>query len=203
MRAFAAFVPISLTRHDARCRYCSSQKTAVSAGRIPPNRPVDSSIIYGLISAVAYGAAEYLSQPAGKNVATWRTSFYYYALGFILLSGLVFFGPSGLEHGLKAPLPGWLLSVGSGFSLLAAVVLFTQGLIKGSIAVVAPIAASYGAVTTILSCISGERFTYWTALGIGLTIIGASGAAVPPTGTRLAEQSLDIANIRKIGRAHV
>ncbi len=149
---------------------------------------MDPGIVYGLVSAVAYGASDYLSQIAGKMVGAWRATLYYYALGFVALS-LWLWRPSSLHQALNVPLSAWLLAVGSALLLLAAVVLLTQGLIKGSIAVVIPVLASYGAVTTLLSFASGEQFTQRVVLGIVLTIAGASGSAIPPAGTRFAEQS--------------
>lgn len=116
-------------------------------------------------------------------MGTWRASFLYYALGLAALSAWIPLQPLGLRPALNAPLSGWLISIASGLSLLAAVVLFTQGLIKGSIAVVAPITASYGAVTTLLSALTGEHFTTWAGTGIALTIAGACGAAVPASGS--------------------
>ena len=153
---------------------------------------MDPAISFGLVSALAYGAADYLSQIAGKAVGAWRASFYYYALGVAALSTWIALQPFGLQHASSVPLSGWLISIGSGLSLLAAVVFFTHGLIKGSIAVVAPITASYGAVSTGLSFIVGERFTHWAAIGIALTVAGACGAAVRPSGTRLSTQSSGI-----------
>jgi drug/metabolite transporter (DMT)-like permease len=63
--------------------------------------------------------------------------------------------------------------------LLFAVVLFTQGLVKGQIAVVAPVTATYGAVTTCLSILVGERFSPPAFAGLVLVIGGASIVALP------------------------
>ena len=145
---------------------------------------MDSSIWFGLLSAFAYGAADYLSQVAGRQIGAWRATLYYYALGFVALSVALCLQPFGFQHLSRVPLSAWLIAVASGLLLLAAVVLFTQGLIKGSIAVVAPVMASYGAVTTLLSLLAGERFSYRTISGIALTIAGACGAAVRPAGSR-------------------
>lgn len=150
---------------------------------------MDPAILYGLLSAFAYGAADYLSQIAGKNVGAWRASFYYYTLGVVALSIWISLQSDGWQHFFDFPITGWLVSIGSGLALLSAVILFTRGLIKGSIAIVAPVAASYGAVTTLLSLIAGERFTHWAGIGLVLTIGGACAAAVPPREARLAPQA--------------
>jgi drug/metabolite transporter (DMT)-like permease len=145
---------------------------------------VDPAILSGLLAAFAYGGADFLTQIAGKYVGVWRASFYYYALGFVALSVWISCQPSGWQHAIQTPVSAWLISAGSGLALLAAVVFFTQGLIKGNIAVVVPIMASYGAVTTLLSLLTGEHFTVWVAVGIALTIAGACGAAIPAAGVR-------------------
>jgi drug/metabolite transporter (DMT)-like permease len=143
---------------------------------------VDLAIVYGLLSAIAYGAADFLSQDAGRKVGAWRASFYYYILGFAALSLLISVQPSGWQHGYNAPLSAWFMSVGSGLLLLTAVVAFTQGLIQGQIAVVVPIMASYGAVTTLIALMAGEHLTARTVTGLTLTICGACGAAIPALG---------------------
>jgi drug/metabolite transporter (DMT)-like permease len=140
---------------------------------------VDFSVICGLTSALSYGTGDYLSQIAGRAVGVWRTSFYYYLLGFAALSIWLLLQPQVLSRAHSAPPGAWWLSIGSGLTLLAAVILFTQGLIKGTIAIVAPVTASYGAVTTLLSFAAGERFSSHGGFGIALTIAGACLVAVP------------------------
>jgi uncharacterized membrane protein len=150
---------------------------------------VDPAILYALLSALAYGASDFLSQIAGKYVGAWRATLYYYAIGVVALSVCIGLQPGYLQQVVAIPRSGWLISAGSGVLLLTAVLLFTQGLIKGSIAVVVPVMASYGAVTTLLASLSGEQFTQRTALGIALTIAGAAGSAVPPAGIRFVAQT--------------
>jgi drug/metabolite transporter (DMT)-like permease len=140
---------------------------------------VDSAIVYGLLSAFAYGAADFLSQDAGRKVGAWRASFYYYVLGVAGLSLWISMQQRGWQSLPGVPVSAWLMAAGSGILLLAAVVTFTQGLIVGQIAVVVPIMASYGAVTTVLSLAAGEHMTARTGAGIALTICGACGAGMP------------------------
>jgi drug/metabolite transporter (DMT)-like permease len=149
---------------------------------------VDLGVVCGLISAAGYGGADYLSQSAGRSVGVWRTSFYYYVLGVTVLSAWVVIQPEVLQRAAGAPSLAWLAAIASGLCLLTAVVLFTQGLIKGAIAVVAPITASYGAVTTLLSAIAGEHFSAWGIVGIVMIIMGACGVAIPAAGTGLASR---------------
>src|SRR5581483_5208796 len=73
----------------------------------------------------------------------------------------------------------WSACALSGVVLLGGSVLFTQGLIRGSLAVVAPVTASYGAISTLLSLMAGEPLTRRALVGLGLTILGACLVAVP------------------------
>jgi drug/metabolite transporter (DMT)-like permease len=68
----------------------------------------------------------------------------------------------------------------SGFILLAAAALLTRGLIRGSLAVVAPVTASYGAIAALLATASGEHLDGKAIAGIGLTVLGVCLVSVPP-----------------------
>jgi drug/metabolite transporter (DMT)-like permease len=140
---------------------------------------VDQAVLCGLLSALSYGIADYVSQVAGRTVGVWRTSFYYYLTGFIVLSVWLFAQPEAQHNAQHAPLNAWAAALGSGVLLLCAVVLFTQGLVKGQIAVVAPVTATYGAVTTCLSILLGERFSLQALAGLVLIMGGASILALP------------------------
>jgi drug/metabolite transporter (DMT)-like permease len=94
---------------------------------------VDLSVLCGLLSALSYGIEDYLSRVAGRKVGVWRTSFYYYLIGFAALS-IWLFVQSQIKHPPhNASVTAWSAAVGSGVLLLSAVLLFTQGLVKGQI----------------------------------------------------------------------
>ena len=139
-----------------------------------PITSAESSVLYGLASAASYGVADYLSQVAGRTVGVWRTSFYYYLLGLLALSCWLLAEPHALHLLQNAPLYGWLAGIASGLALLAAVVLFTQGLVSGDIAIVAPVTATYGGVTALLLFLNGQHFSAATVGGLALLVAGAS-----------------------------
>jgi hypothetical protein len=130
-----------------------------------------------------------LSQRARRSVGAWRASFYYYAIGVVASRLSWPFTSASSEMPCKSHRQRIGLQP-SGLSLLAAVVHFTQGLIKGSIAVVAPVTASYGAVTTLFSMEGGEHLTVIAIIGIALTIAGACGCAIPDLRARLSGRPL-------------
>ncbi len=142
------------------------------------------AVLLGLASALFYGVTDYLVRVAGRAVGLWRIMFYSELVSLLLLSGW-----GGVTH-MSAPAPfsshpwAWCAAIGSAVVLLAAATLLTQGLIKGSLAVVAPVAASYGAVTTALSVAAGEHLSVRTLVGLTLTVGGVSLVSVPPNASR-------------------
>jgi drug/metabolite transporter (DMT)-like permease len=145
---------------------------------------LDFSIAYGLASALSYGAGDFASQIAGRAIGVWRATFYYYLLGFAALSGWLISRADSWGAIQSVSPYVWVWSVASGLALLAAVVLFTQGLIKGRIEVVVPVMASYGAVTTLLALATGELLSWTAILGIALVVVGACLIAVPSAEAR-------------------
>jgi uncharacterized membrane protein len=112
-------------------------------------------------------------------VGVWRTSFYYYLTGLVSVTIWILVDPHSLDRARTASMGAWLAGVGSGPALLAAVVLFTQGLVRGQIAVVVPVTATYGAVTTLLAFFMGARFSAQSLLGLTLIVAGASVISLP------------------------
>jgi drug/metabolite transporter (DMT)-like permease len=150
---------------------------------------VEPSVAFGLLSALSYGIADYLSRIAGRAVGAWRTSFYYYLVGTAVLSAWLLFEPPDLVHARDAPIDAWLAGVGSAVALLAAVVLFTHALVRGDIAVVVPVTATYGAVTTLLSFCVGERLSARSLAGLTLMVFGAAVVSLPTQENPRSDQS--------------
>jgi drug/metabolite transporter (DMT)-like permease len=148
---------------------------------------LDFSFIFGLASALSYGAGDFATQLAGRAIGVWRATLYYYLLGFAALSAWLLVRPSAWDVIQSAAPWVWATAIASGLALLTAVVLFTQGLINGRIEVVAPVMSGYGAVTTVLSALTGERFTWMGIVGIALIVAGACVIAIPPAGVRTAK----------------
>lgn len=141
---------------------------------------MDLALLFGLASALAYGTGDYLWQHAGRAVGLWRSSFYGALVGLLALTVWLLAEPVVVKHALAAPPAAWIGCIGSALALTAASILLTQGLIRGTLAVVAPVTAGYGAVTAVLSALSGERFTGAATLGLALVIAGACTAAIRP-----------------------
>jgi drug/metabolite transporter (DMT)-like permease len=150
---------------------------------------VNVAVICGLVSALSYGTGDYLSRVAGRAVGPWRASFYYYILGLGLLSIWLLWNSNELHRARGSGVMVWALALATGVAMLAAVLLFTRGLIRGTIGVVAPVTASYGAVTALLSVWMGERFSIYGTLGIALIVAGACLTAAPAGDVAQREKS--------------
>src|SRR5215469_12548667 len=140
---------------------------------------MDLAALYGLASALCYGAGDFLWQAAGRAAGLWRSSFYGSLVGLVALSAWLLLRPELTASALTSAPAAVVASIIAAVLLEAASVLLTQGLIRGSLAVVAPVTASYGAVTAILSAASGEHISRDAAAGLALIIAGACVVAIP------------------------
>jgi drug/metabolite transporter (DMT)-like permease len=139
---------------------------------------MNAALLLGLISAVCYGLTDYLSRIAGRAVGVWRSLLYGDLLGLLVLSLWLLIAP-GIERPVHAAPGAWAATLASGFILLAAAALLTQGLTRGTLAVVAPVTASYGAIAALLAAASGERLAGKAIAGICVTVLGVCLVSVP------------------------
>jgi drug/metabolite transporter (DMT)-like permease len=129
-------------------------------------------ILLGLLTAVSWGVADFIARFATHKVGTHRTLFYMQFFGFVALSAAM---PLLGGWGHLADGSGWRPW---GWALLAASLNFvgTFALYRsfeiGKLAVVAPVSASYPALTVLLTVTSGERLTALRAAGIAATVLG-------------------------------
>jgi drug/metabolite transporter (DMT)-like permease len=140
-------------------------------------------ILFGLLTALSWGGADFLARFATHRIGTLRTMLYMQATGFVLLT---IFLPQLGGWGHLADGSGWqpwawgiLAGILNTFSTIS----LYRSFEIGKMSVVAPVSASYPALTVILSMVTGERLTVARAAGIALTAAGvilvASGEKVP------------------------
>lgn len=130
-------------------------------------------ILLGLLTALSWGGGDFLARFATRRVGTLRTMLYMQAFGFLLLTFFLFelnawghlFDGSGWRPWAWGLLAGVLNAFGT-FSLYRSFEI-------GKMSVVAPLSASYPALTVLLSVLTGERLTLPRAAGIALTLAGA------------------------------
>ena len=137
------------------------------------------SILFGLASAFGFGVGDLCARTAGRHVGTFRAMFYGGLQGLFVLSLWI-----GIDHRswpLTASLLAWGAAVLAGCLNLAATFALFRAFAKGKLALVAPVVASYGAVTVVLSLISGESVTAVRAVGVVCTVLGVVFACAVPT----------------------
>src|SRR5258708_3623281 len=129
-------------------------------------------ILLGVLTAVTWGCSDFLARFATHRMGTLRAMLYMQLIGFVLLT---IFLPS---------LGGWgHLTDGSGWQpwawgILAGCInaVSTLSLYRsfeiGKMALVAPLSASYPALSVTLSLLSGERLSAARAAGIVCTMLG-------------------------------
>jgi drug/metabolite transporter (DMT)-like permease len=122
-----------------------------------------ASISLGLLAALFYGAANFTVRPAAQGAGVFRTMLYgqWLAAPFLTLAILIRGVP-------RASFGAWGVLVFSDLLLLGATFLVCQALSRGRIRVAAPIAASYGGVSALLSAIAGEVLSTpkWSAIAL-------------------------------------
>src|SRR6267143_630653 len=134
-------------------------------------------ILLGLLTALTWGGADFLARFATRRVGTLRAMFYMQGIGFVLLTVfLPWLGGWGhLTDGSGWQPWAWGLLAGSinGFSTLALYRAFEIG----KMSVVAPLSASYPALTLLLSRLSGNQLTGVRTAGIMCILLGAIAVA--------------------------
>ncbi len=130
-------------------------------------------IVLGLLTALTWGGADFLARFATRRIGTLRAMFYMQGIGFVLLTiFLRWLGGWGhLTDGSGWRPWAWGLLAGgiNAFSTLALYRAFEIG----KMSVVAPLSASYPALTLLLSRLSGEPLTGVRTAGIFCVLLGA------------------------------
>ena len=133
---------------------------------------MSASIFLGLLAALFYGAANFTVRPACQGAGIFRTMLYgqWLALPFLTIAVLV----RGIPH---ASFGAWGVLIVSDLLLLGGTGLVCQALSRGKIRVAAPIAASYGGVSALLSALAGVSLDAPKWIAIALITIGCVLAA--------------------------
>ncbi len=130
-------------------------------------------IVLGLLTALTWGGADFLARFATRRIGTLRAMFYMQGIGFVLLTiFLRWLGGWGhLTDGSGWRPWAWGLLAG-GINACSTLALYRAFEI-GKMSVVAPLSASYPALTLLLSRLSGEPLTGVRTAGIFCVLLGA------------------------------
>ncbi|HLK04641.1 MAG TPA: DMT family transporter [Candidatus Acidoferrum sp.] len=148
--------------------------------------------LFGLSTAFAWGTSDFLARYATRKIGTFRALFYMQLWGLLLLTffqwrfhnwGHLFDG-----SGWRPWAWGFLAGAFNSVAMLA----FYRCLEVGKISVVAPLSASYPALTLALSALTGERLTPVRLCGMACTMIGVLLVArgEPSTGDSSTDANL-------------
>ncbi|WP_158602098.1 DMT family transporter [Pararobbsia silviterrae] len=156
-----------------------------------------SAVALGLASAAFYGVADALAGTAARAIGVRRAVFSYQVLGLcVVVAYLGWCVFSGRLTGLPgAPALSWAVALAGAFATLGGSVSFSRALSLGNAGVVAPIMTCYGAITTVLSVLTGEVLGVLQILGlaicmIGVPLIASAGDASEPAVRAHARQAV-------------
>jgi len=153
-------------------------------------------ILLGLLTALTWGGADFIARFATHRIGALRSMLYMQLIGFLLLSSLL---PALGGWGHLADGSGWqpwawgflagCLNAASGLALYRAFEI-------GKMSVVAPLSASYPALTLLLSWMTGERLSMVRIAGIICTL---AGVMIVAGGEKTPDQN-DAEAVRRSGR---
>lgn len=134
-------------------------------------------ILFGLLTALGWGLADFLARFATRRIGTYRTSLYTQFVGLLGLTTLLaLVGPSARQGvGAGGHVWAWLLL--AGLLNIGSTLALYRSFEVGVLAVVAPIAASYPALTVVFSVLSGETLRPARGTGLVAAVVGVVLAA--------------------------
>src|SRR6266851_387060 len=153
-------------------------------------------ILLGLLTALTWGGADFMARFATHRIGALRSMLYMQLIGFLLLTiSLPWLGGWGhLADGSGWQPWAWGFVAGS-FNAMSGLALYRAFEI-GKMAVVAPLSASYPALTLLLSWITGERLSMVRIAGIICTLVGV---VVVAGGEKIQDEN-DAEAVRRSGR---
>ncbi len=145
-------------------------------------------IFLGLLAALGWGTSDFIARDSTRVLGTFRTLYYTQFFGALVLGGYLLFSGQFANTVTTAPPLIWLVAVLNALFGASGAILHYRAFQVGVLAIISPITASYGAITTLMALASGETLSYTQLLGIGIIlagIIAISMSEPPPSGSTL------------------
>jgi drug/metabolite transporter (DMT)-like permease len=141
-------------------------------------------VLLGVATAVSWGTSDFIARFAIKTTGSVRALFGVQFWGAVLLAVLLLFTRDWGHLFDGSGWQPWAWGILAGTINTCAMLALYRAFEIGKLAVVAPISASYPALTVILSTLSGERFSIYRALGMvaafaGVLLVAAGEAPEP------------------------
>lgn len=151
---------------------------------------VSQAVVLGLLSALLYGATDFVARLSGQAIGPLRTILYGHTAAAIALFAAMLAGAA------EFPRPDarvWFYLAASNALLLAATACLYRALVKGRVTVVVPIVASYGGVSAVLAGLAGEPISGPMWIGLAAVFLGCILAARPQPSAAAEKNSDGIA----------
>jgi drug/metabolite transporter (DMT)-like permease len=153
-------------------------------------------ILLGLLTALTWGGADFIARFATHRIGTLRSMLYMQLIGFLLLTiSLPWLGGWGHLADGSGWQP-WAWGFLAGFFNAIAGLGFYRAFEIGKMSVVAPLSASYPALTLLLSWMTGEHLSAVRIAGIFCTLVGV---VVVAGGEKTPDEN-DAEAVRRSGR---
>jgi drug/metabolite transporter (DMT)-like permease len=158
-----------------------------------------TGLALGVLGALVWGTAAAIGGIAARRVGASRT------VAWGMLVGIVVALPIALATGepgrVDLRTAGWIVLVAAG--MLSGLAFVYAGVRRGSIAVVAPISATYGGVAALIAVLGGEPLTVLAGIAFALAVVGAVLAARGDTATPGRPSDTRVAVLLGLGAAIV
>ena len=139
---------------------------------------IGAGIAFGLVAALCWGVADFCARGSSRTGGTFLTLFYVEIIATLGMLALNL--PLGLISFAHAT-PGMVaLAIVINLAILGGAALLYRAFAIGTLSLVSPIAASFAAVTALLSLLTGERANPLQLVGIVLTVVGVTVASTVP-----------------------
>src|SRR5499427_267196 len=129
-------------------------------------------VALGVLTAVSWGSSDFLARFATRTLGSLRSVFWMQACGAAFITILLFFARDWGHLFDGSGFQPWAWGVLAGAINTAAMFALYRAFELGKMAVVAPISASYPALTVTLSMLSGEKLSLYRGLGIVAAFVG-------------------------------
>jgi drug/metabolite transporter (DMT)-like permease len=139
-------------------------------------------ILLGLLTALAWGSSDFLARFAARKIGTFRAMLYMQLTGLLMLTGVLHW-LGGWERLIGCGWKPWAWGICAGALNTGATLALYRSFEIGKLSIVAPISASYPALTMLLAAFTGERLTPLRFAGLLLILLGvlivSKGEAAP------------------------
>jgi len=146
-----------------------------------------NGVVLGVATAISWGTSDFIARFAICTTGVVRALFAVQMWGAILLT-ILLFSARDWGHLFDGSWQPWAWGILAGAINTCAMLALYRAFELGKLSVVAPISASYPALTVVLSTLSGERFSPYRALGIlaalaGVILVAAGEKFQPASST--------------------